>query len=82
MQNQWKLISNFCKDKENLEREVKVHPEFAKKDVVQLMGLGIGEDEKVVADVIVINVAGGSLYGVPICKEQLSVTVVNSYSHE
>jgi hypothetical protein len=61
---------------------VKVHPEFAKKDTVQLMGLGIGEEEKVVADAIVINVVGGSLYGVPICEGQVSVIVVKSYSDE
>jgi hypothetical protein len=57
-------------------KEVKVHPEFAKKDVVQLIGLGIEEEEKIVVDAIVINVAGGSLHGVPICKGQVSVTLV------
>ena len=47
---------------------MKVHPKFAKKDVVQLMELGIGKEEKVVANAIVINMVGGSLHGVPICE--------------
>jgi hypothetical protein len=47
---------------------------------VQLMGLGIGKEDKVVADAIVIKVAGGLLHGIPICKGQVSVTVVKSYN--
>jgi hypothetical protein len=53
-------------------KEVKVHLEFAKKDAMQLMGLGIWEEEKV----------GRSLHGVSICKRQMSVIIVKSYNDE
>jgi hypothetical protein len=46
------------------------------------MGLGILEEEKVVVDAIVINMAGGSLHGVPIYEGQVSATVVKSSSDE
>ena len=77
MQDQWRLIFDFLYGQGKFgKKEVKVHLKFAKKDVMYLIGLGIGKEEKIMVDVIVIKVARRSLHKVPICKRQVSVTLV------
>jgi hypothetical protein len=50
-----------------------VGAQFGKEDSVKMMGIAEGEEDLVLADGKVMNVAGGTLHRVPISEGHVSV---------
>lgn len=54
-------------------------PVFASGDIVKIMGLGVNEEQLLVAEGKVMSLPGATLHGVVICEGNVSVQVTKSH---